>query len=427
MIKQTRLAVGLFAIITFLSACKKEWNEMGSQLINEEDVIVLSFDSLAIKTSIIKEDSLVTLNAATSHLGSIMDADFGASQAAVYTEFRIPSSDVVFGDEAIADSLVLSLDLADYYGDTTTVLNLSIVEMLEQIETSSTSSSGEDSTIRIYANQDFAVDDVVLASKTVSIEPSTETLINIPLSIDFAQYLLDAEQSNFTDNDAFQSFFAGLYISAQEVFDGGLLLELDLLSESSKLTLYYHNSDSDSASYDFQINSNADRMTRWAHDYAGTDIESSFDMEDLDLGYLQGGVGIRTYLDMSAIQSLKDSNYIIHQAELFLPYISRTTDDIYPSPEKLGLAGVTIDGGLEVLAPDQNGQGSAYFDGNRDELQQYYKFNIARYVHDLVYENYSSTLGLYVPSSIVQPERVILNNYNSDSTGVRLKLLVSEI
>lgn len=422
-----RLAVGLLAVVTFFAACKKEWNELGSQLINEEDVIVLTFDSLDIKASIHKEDSLITLNASSSHLGSIYDADFGATQASIYTEFRMPSSDVVFGDDALADSLILTLDLAGFYGDTTSTLNISIVEMLEQIETSTTDASGEDSTISIYSNQNFETSELLLANVNVEVQPSAEELIRVPISMDFAQSFLDADASNFADNDAFQSFFAGFYIVAEQVPSEGVLLELDLLSEYSKLTLYYHNAETDSASYDFQINSNADRMTRWAHDYSGANIESSFGQNDLELAYLQGGVGVRTYLDLSSIKALRDSNYVIHQAELILPYITRSSDEYYPSPAKLGLAAVSAEGNLEFLSADQNGQGSVYFDGNRDEIAEYYKFNIARYIHEVIYENYTSKLGLYIPTSIMQPERLILNNSNVDSTGFRLKLLVSEI
>ena len=95
------------------------------------------------------------------------------------------------------------------------------------------------------------------------------------------------------------------------------------------------------------------------------------------------------------------------------------------SPGKLGLAAVNSDGNLEVLTEDQNIQGSVYFDGNRNESTQTYTFNIARYVHKAVEEGYTNRLALYVPTSVSQPERVIINNHSADSTGIRLKMLVS--
>ena len=145
----------VLAVITLFSACKKDWNELGSQLIVVEDLEVLSFEDQQIQVSIVKEDSLVTLNAPTSFVGSINDPYFGVTNASIFTEFRIPSSDVEFGSTATADSLVLTLDLDAYYGDTLSVLNIQVMRMLELIETTSTDTAGVDSTITIYSSDVF--------------------------------------------------------------------------------------------------------------------------------------------------------------------------------------------------------------------------------------------------------------------------------
>ena len=418
--------IAVLAIVTLFSACKKDWNELGSQLIVSDNLEVLSFDDQEIKVSIVKEDSLVSLNMPTSFIGAINDPYFGRTNASLYTEFRLPSSDVVFGEFAVADSLVLSLDIESYYGDTLSQLHFRLMEMLEQIETTVTDSLDVDSSIAIYTSDDFDYDNQELGDIEFTIEPAVDTEVKIMLSNDLAQEFLDADVSNFTDNEAFQSFFNGLYIACDDVTDNGLLLEFDLLSEYSKLTLYYHTDEADSLSYDFQINSSADRMTRWAHDYSATDIESLIGLDNVDKAYVQGSVGLRTYIDLPDLASLQDSNYVIHKAELIIPYISTDQDSIYATPSKLGLAAVNDEGNLEVLSEDQNAQGATYFDGNRNELSQEYTFNIARYVHQVVEEGYTNRLALYVPTSVSQPERVLINNYFADSTGVSLKLFVSE-
>ncbi|MDA8934360.1 DUF4270 domain-containing protein, partial [Flavobacteriales bacterium] len=262
----------LFLLICLFSACKKNWNELGSQLIATENITVLSFDSLKIKASIHKEDSLSSLNTSSYFLGSFTDAEFGSTDASIYTEFRMPSSDVVFGENAQADSIVLSFKIDGFYGDTSSALNISVKEMLEEITSSSIDSSGQDSSIVIYTDQDFLIDNTTIGSLSYTAASSGATLVNINLTNEFAQSFLDAETLNFEDNTAFQSFFKGLYISCNQFTSQGMLLELDLLDVSSKLTLYYQNSESDSLSYDFQINSNADKMTRWSHDYSTTNI-----------------------------------------------------------------------------------------------------------------------------------------------------------
>jgi len=414
----------LFLLICLFSACKKNWNELGSQLIATENITVLSFDSLKIKASIHKEDSLSSLNTSSYFLGSFTDADFGSTDASIYTEFRMPSSDVVFGENAQADSIVLSFQIEGFYGDTSSALNISVKEMLEEITSSTTDSSGQDSSIVIYTDQDFLIDNATIGSLSYTAASSGATLVNINLTNEFAQSFLDAETLNFEDNTAFQSFFKGLYISCDQFTSQGMLLELDLLDVSSKLTLYYQNSESDSLSYDFQINSNADKMTRWSHDYSTTNIPNLIGEEDLEQAYVQGSVGYRTYLTLPSLESLKDSNYVIHKAELTIPYFYNENDSVFSIPSKLGLAAVNSQGGLEILSEDQNIQGSSYFDGNSNILDQTYTFNIARYAHKVIEQGYTNRLAIYVPSSVISPERVLISN--DDVNSIKLKLFVSK-
>ena len=419
--------IAILAMAVLFTACKKEWNELGSQLIVSEDLELFSFDDQEIKISVVKEDSLRSLNSSKSYIGYINDPYFGITTASLYTEFRIPSTDVDFGASAQADSIVLSLDIAGYYGDTLSPLTINIREMLETIETTTTDSLDVETSVNIYSTDDFDVDPQLLNNPQQALQPIANSELNITLSNTFAQHFLDADSANYSDNEAFLSFFSGLYITADQALDNGLLLELDLLNENSKLTLYYHNETADSLSYDFQINSSADRMTRWSHDYSSTQIESALNTEYVSqaYGYVQGSVGLRTYVELPDLNSLKDSNYVFHSAELIIPYISTEVDSIFYSPSKLGLAAVNSEGNLEPLREDEVFQGSAYFDGNRNETTETYTFNIARYIHKVVQEGYTNRLALYVPTSVSQPQRVIINNHAEDSTGLQLKLLVS--
>ncbi len=417
--------IATLAVAILFTSCKKEWNELGSQLVVSDDLELFSFDEQEIKISVVEEDSLRSLNSSTSYIGYLSDPYFGNTSASLYTEFRIPSTDVDFGVSAQADSIVLSLDIVGYYGDTLSPLTISVREMLETIESTTTDTLDVETVVNIYSSDDFDVDLQLLNNAQQELLPIASSKLNITLSNAFAQQFLDADPANYADNEAFQSFFNGLYIAADQGLENGLLLELDLLNESSKLTLYYHNEISDSLSYDFQINSSADRMTRWSHDYSATEIESALNMEFVTQGYVQGGVGLRTYVELPDLNSLKDSNYVFHSAELIIPYISNELDSIFYGPSKLGLAAVNSDGNLEVLTEDQNIQGSTYFDGNRDETTETYTFNIARYIHKVVQEGYTNRLALYVPTSVSQPQRLIINNNAEVGTGLQLKLLVS--
>ena len=95
-------SIATLAVAVLFTACKKEWNELGSQLVVSDDLELLSFDNQEINISVVKEDSLITLNRPTSFIGSIKDPSFGNTTASLYTEFRMPSTDVDFGVSAQA-------------------------------------------------------------------------------------------------------------------------------------------------------------------------------------------------------------------------------------------------------------------------------------------------------------------------------------
>ena len=89
--------IATLAVAILFTACKKEWNELGSQLVVSDDLELFSFDDQEIKISVVKEDSLRSLNSSTSYIGYLNDPYFGNTTASLYTEFRIPSTDVDFG------------------------------------------------------------------------------------------------------------------------------------------------------------------------------------------------------------------------------------------------------------------------------------------------------------------------------------------
>jgi len=419
-----RIAIFFIALL-FFSSCKKDWNDLGSQFVVQDELILLSYDNQPLEFSLIKEDSLSTLNRPTFFLGSMTEPIYGQSEASIYTELSLSSSNVDFGPSAEPDSIVLRLSYEGYYGDTLSTLTIRVMEMLETIETSTLNSSGEDTTHSVYSFEQFNFDPLPLGEIDFTHPPSSSNEIRIPLSIDLAQRFLDTDIENLIDNEAFQSFFNGLHVACDPVSSGGVLLELSA-SENSKLTLYYHTSELDSLTYDFNIDNNADKMTHWYHDYSA-EIESLFEVENISYSYVQGGVGLRTYIDLPDLSSLQDSNFVIHKAELILPYVSSEIDTIYTLPESLGLAAVNAEGNLEILNEDQNVQGLSYFNGAKNETDKTYSFNIARYIEKVIAEDYSSQLALYIPSSISQPYRVKLNNqFVGDFDGAKLKMFVSK-
>ena len=95
--KHLRRTTAILAVAIFFNACEKEWNELGSQLVVSDDLELFSFDDQEIKLSVVKEDSLRSLNSSTSYIGYLNDPYFGKTTASLYTEFRIPQLMLILG------------------------------------------------------------------------------------------------------------------------------------------------------------------------------------------------------------------------------------------------------------------------------------------------------------------------------------------
>jgi len=432
--KLHRTAAFVACLTVLFSACKKDWNELGADLIVEEGFNLIHIDSLSIETSVMIDDSIKALNHNNVFLGSINDPVFGSSKASFYTEFRLPSSDVDFGDEAQADSIVLSLAYSSFYGDTTFAQFISVHELTEAISPIVTDSSGTDSTLIFYTFDAFDYDANPLFSQSVNTHPGQKVWVDgeeevaqlrLHLPIEWAQHILDADSENLVDNDAFLEFFKGFYIQS-DATGLGALLKFDLLHQASSMELYYHNAESDSLSYDLQINQNSNRSVHWDNDYSGTELSSILEgtIADHD-AYLQGGSGLKTILEIPHIGTLTDSVYVVHKAELILPNRSSLNDSLFTIPSSLQLEALDENGERIALAEDL-AQGPAYFDGKYDEESGDYRFNIARYVQKVLLEGYTNQLVLSVPSSATSADRVALQAMQADSLGVRLNLTLSK-
>ena len=66
MLKYILRSSTLVVVLSLFSACKKDWNELGSQLITTENIQMLVVEDFEVKASIHPEDSLSSLNTSTS-------------------------------------------------------------------------------------------------------------------------------------------------------------------------------------------------------------------------------------------------------------------------------------------------------------------------------------------------------------------------
>ncbi len=438
-IARTRAAQLLWLGLPFLmlSACRKPDPDQGLDILPGDPLGVV-VDTAAVHAFTIR-DSVVRTSGLSRHLlGAYRDPQFGLVRAGIVTQWRLPSNNIGLGVDPsglVADSLVLALA---FDGPNATYGNLDpqVFRAHELAEPLSL-----DSAYYVYTAPDLTGDDLVLdrggrlkpaPNVPVTIDGATQVpQLRIRLSPGLAERFLDAfGSSSFTSNDAFLSFFKGIYISvdAEGLLpnQGGVFI-FDLLSANSKATLYYRNTNGSNAPerLDFLINSNCVRYTTVEHDLSlAVDQTLQDALADTTSPaatvHLQALGGLRTAIRLPGIAQYAVPGRILAKAELVVP-VRGSHYPFYPPPAQIILFRKGS-AGTDVFLPDQlNGIGA--IDGRYRPDERAYRFNITRYVQKVISGEYPNNgFTLVVNGSGVTANRVVLCGPAATGPAMRLRL-----
>ncbi len=422
--------------VLFLQSCNEESGPLGTDIIPSDDQALVIVDTIknigayTIKEDAIRCDEDINSTARDYNLvGSYVDAEFGTTTAGFFTQVRLSKNSVNLGDDLNIDSLVLYLDVKGHYGDSLQAYKqtLSVYQLTDSISKDEEYESDID--VAGYYNESEP-----LWQKTYA--PAGDSVLALKLDADpFFDILNDT--NNLIDNDIFTALVKGLYIKTEAVDFGGSIRYFDLLSEQSKLTLYYQSGEetggvvpaSKQKTFDFLINDNCARINLFTHDYstATSNIESV--MNDTatihDLLYVQGLGGVKVKLDLANLLTWRDSmNYIITRAELVVPVLEDSFSE-YAPPSILSLLFDTDES--NVYLPDQYHNGvlySDYFGGIYSASEHTYTFNIAQYMQQIIVGETTNTdleLGIYPREKPVLTNRTILKSPSLDG-GLSIKI-----
>jgi hypothetical protein len=265
------------------------------------------------------------------------------------------------------------------------------------------------------------------------IQTETDSLIpqlRLRLREDLGERFVDVSgSSELANNTNFISYFKGLYVRSATP-DAGVI-RFDLLHPSSKLTMYYRNVMSgDTLSFDFNINSDCARYNRYSFDYSGTPFESISDspLSGTDYCTIQAGSGLKTRLVFPGIKALNENETrTINKAELILPVREDLQGDFAAQSQLFVLT--TNEDGETISIPDQF-EGPVHVGGQYDASDKEYRFNISRFIQDVLNGTAASdTLFLVSNNSGVSVNRVILGGTEygaADAKNMRLRLTWSE-
>lgn len=430
--KASRFIGILTVLLSVLASCTNQNSPIGLGL---ADQLGTDFtDTITVTAYSFLEDTLSTTNTTANLIGEVHDPVFGDCRASTYAQFDLSGSSVNFGTNPILDSVVLTLQLGSYYGDTNSRVGIRVYRLLEPLSGTynHTSTVNYDPTPLNYALTGY------------TIQPTTSVIVDtgnysphlrIRLSNAFGQYLLN-NQHHMTSNSAFKSFFKGLCISAvSHTGSVGYILLTSMTSSLSGLILYYHNEGGNTIKYTFPCPTECTRFTHFDHNYnasSNADFIQEVLQGNQSVGasklFLQATGGVKTRITFpylkDAFKSL-NNRVVVNRAELVITDIS--PDEVYYiHPSNLTLQGIKADSSLAYLPDDEYYTNASYFGGTYDASKHEYRFRITRYVQELVHGtgNLTNTVNLVVRGSSVRANRLIFGGTGLDNDK-RLRLEVS--
>ena len=423
----------LLLTMGLISSCDKP-GSIGEDLVLMEDskLNVTFTDTLTINAYSQTVDSVTTNKLKYNLLGSYYDDVFGTTTASIYTQMRLSESNVDFGANPICDSVILTLRYKGFYGDTASEQTLRAYEVNEKMYIDSLYFSND--TLDVLPVQ-IGVQKVVF-NPTDSIYYGTtpvEPHLRFYLNNSFGEKIIaKSGQSELSDNENFQNFIKGIFITSDKAINKGGFAYFDLMSPLSIMTIYYHN-DSDTSVYKFAINEFCSYFSVFNH-YNYSDASMDFRSQVIDgdtaLGnqnlYVQSLGGVKTHFTFPTLGELtKDGPIAVHNAELLINVGSGT----YTSDKPIfGLAVVKIDSTGNPQFINDYFEGSTYFGGNYNENNNNYKFNLNRYIQNVVSGNEKQYgLDLVAKGASIYGNRLIFDGPKSNNRKFRLKLTYTRI
>ena len=406
------LVAAFFTVLYISSGCN-EATILGKELIpgkdfvNGEDTTITNI----ITNNIWKVDSAVFTGRANYNkvLGSIVDDPlFGRSHGFVYTQMSLPSNAYSWaGTNQQLDSVVLSLAVRGYYGDSLAPQTFRVYRMNEP-------NFKVDSNYRYYQALKYNAGELLGTATVIprSLKDSVSVYgtkagpqLRIKLSTAFGNQLLQqTSTTGFTNDSTFRAFLKGFAIIPDTTLSTNrTMLYLDLTEPENYLTVFYRNSENDSLQTHFSFGSSAAHANYFVRNPMGSQSAQYLNTNSAtgdSLLYLTDAPGFFTKITIPNLENFPNS--VINKAELVVTEITTGTgdlDNIYSEPDFLFLMQYTNGDTTRPVIDYGNPQNpnQPYFGGDKTEVNvggvkvSQYKFNIARFMQFLLRKQENNT------------------------------------
>ncbi|MCF4100476.1 DUF4270 domain-containing protein [Gillisia sp. M10.2A] len=461
------LPITLLLVSAFIS-CDDDYNSIGGELIGGEMDSLPNYQANVRAYS--KRLGPVQTNSLSSNLlGVYKDPVYGQQIANILTQVSLSSAAPEFGENAILDSVVLTLpyfntaleadesgnavyQLDSIFGDAPFKLSitrsnyfLNDFDPEANFETSQKYYSNQASLFEnnligepLYVNETFkpSAQEVVYFEKndegeTDTIRKAPRLRVNLPVQF-FQDNIINKEgSSELSNNNNFKNFIRGLYFKAAPVNENGEMLLLDMSNADAGITLFYSSDPEDDSTErvqgSYKINLGPNRVNTFSEEFPAG-IEEEIAQADTLIGsenlYLKGGAGsiavIKLFEDEAELEELRSKNWLINEANLTFYVNKNEVDGGVSEPERIYLYNLETNTVLVDYQIDQTGNTAAPVNSkiihsgrlvrDEDENGVSYKIKITQYISNLLNDEdlENVKLGLVVTQNINDVANVAL-------------------
>ena len=429
-----RFFIRLSAVLLFaITGCKNDSSIIGLDVQPESDRLHQGYvDTSTVISFTRKQDSLITSDLPYQLLGSYNDSLFGKAYSSIYMQLTISNANPDFGTTPVLDSAVLALAYDPLYYGHFDQQTLNVFQLTQEIYVDST----------YYSNRIFNYNYIDLCNAQTFIPKPTDSIVvwgvkaapqlRIKLSNTFGQNLLD-NSTQMTDDASFRNFFKGLYVTtanALPLVNTGGIFRFMLYNPNSKLTLYYHNSSSDSLRFDLVYGSNCQSSLYFDHNYSTVPAitnQFSDSTQGQNFIYLQAMSGLRSRIHIPYLKNYANNGGIaVNKAELILKADPNTISTSYAAPLNLVLEGID-DAGKPYAMPDAI-DASHYYGGAYDAVNHTYTFNISRQVQAIIAgKTINHGFNLVVSGGSLNMNRLLLGGGGNSSYKMTFKITYTKL
>lgn len=402
------LLLGAIGLLFLLSGCEKpEERMLGKDAIPEGERMNSDVrDTFSIEARTATMPPVSAINSDPGMFGELMDARTGRTRSTLYSQLLLPGTNIDLGDPSnlALDSAVLSIRYAGYYGDTNTVQEFQVHQVLEDMD--GIDPTHKDSLQR-SSNPIGTAQKAPSVTSSVSLNGGSTTAppqLRIKLKNSFGENILDRSGAQELSNDeAFTDFINGISISSNNstLQNGeGAVLYGRVPHAFSRVTLYYRNTaQNDTNSLDLELGGS--RFNRVEHSTDGSEaepkIDSAFSSEQ-EKAYILGPGAIATELRFPTLRSLNDSMDIaVNKAVLELP-VEVQANQVFAPANGVHILYEDASGDLK-LTKDRTEEGGEFIGGAYESKDKEYRLRITRHIQAILNDEVPSS-SVFVTSSI---------------------------